>query len=237
MELSILHISDLHRDSGSVVTTASLLESLRLDRSRHLAKGLIAPHVAVVSGDIVYGVTDESQTGELQRQYEEALGLLIGLADEFFNGDRERVILIPGNHDVSHPHVLRSLAPVPLPKDPTKRRILAEQLREIGSPLRWDARDFVVRRIDDPETYARRFEPFAGFYERFYEGRRTFPIEPDQQVGVHCFPELDLIVVGYSSCCDNDLFNRSGRVHGHGGHLVVRRPIRSAAPLESEGSH
>jgi hypothetical protein len=36
----ILHISDLHRDAGSAISTTTLLESLRLDRERYAAGGL-----------------------------------------------------------------------------------------------------------------------------------------------------------------------------------------------------
>lgn len=52
--VTILHISDLHRDSGSALTTESLLESLRLDRERYGAQHR-KPDLAIVSGDIVYG--------------------------------------------------------------------------------------------------------------------------------------------------------------------------------------
>ena len=59
MVTTVLHISDLHRDSGSAVTTDSLLESLRCDRERYTKEGIRAPDLASVSGDIVYGVTSD----------------------------------------------------------------------------------------------------------------------------------------------------------------------------------
>src|SRR4051812_978645 len=123
--VAILHISDLHRDAGSGLTTASLLESLRLDRERYLSEGLRPADVAVVSGDIVYGVNTADPTGDaaLQAQYDEAREFLARLADMFFAGDRERIVLVPGNHDVSHPHVLRATVPEALPTEPGKRSV------------------------------------------------------------------------------------------------------------------
>jgi len=57
MPATILHISDLHRDAGSAITSTTLLESLRLDRERYMVGNqLLAPDIAVVSGDIVLGV-------------------------------------------------------------------------------------------------------------------------------------------------------------------------------------
>ena len=109
--VSILHISDLHRDTGSALTTKSLLESLRLDQSRYQSVGIPPPDLVVVSGDIVYGVTSNSDESDtvLKAQYAEAADFLIKLAELFFEGNRERVIIAPGNHDVSHPHVLRQV--------------------------------------------------------------------------------------------------------------------------------
>lgn len=213
--VSILHISDLHRDSGSQLTTATLLESLRLDRCRYLQDGLQSPDLAVVSGDIVYGVKSDEAGGdaEISRQYEQANDFLVKLAELFFNGNRERIILVPGNHDISHPHVLRATAPERLPPEGEMREIVAKQLLADGSIWRWVWSDFSLRRIVDPDLYRNRLKPFADFYRAFYEHRRTFSLNPKEQFSVHDFPELALTFVGLSSCYDNDLYNRCGRIH------------------------
>lgn len=214
MGATILHISDLHRDSQSGISTQTLIESLRLDHERYRAAGVApSPDIAVVSGDIVFGVKDRDSDAEIERQYQEAHDFLAALADQFLGGNRERIVIVPGNHDVSHPHVLRALEPVTLPTEPEKRELLARQLQADGSSLRWVASEFAVRRVADQNAYAQRFEPYARFYSKFYEGKRTFPIEAKRQVVVHAFSDLELVVVGLSSCCENDLFNRSGKVH------------------------
>src|ERR1700675_805806 len=106
MPVTILHLSDLHRDSGSRLTTTALLDSLRRDRTRYTTDEKIArPDIAVVSGDIVYGVGPGEPGGEakLARQYDEAFEFLAALADEFFGGDRERVVSVPATHEKALP--------------------------------------------------------------------------------------------------------------------------------------
>jgi 3',5'-cyclic AMP phosphodiesterase CpdA len=90
MPATILHISDLHRDAGSAITSTTLLESLRLDRERYMAGDqLLAPDIAVVSGDIVLGVAADGPDADarLVRQYEEASEFLTALADLFVRAD------------------------------------------------------------------------------------------------------------------------------------------------------
>ena len=213
--VTILHISDLHRDSGSGLTTTTLLESLRLDRGRYIDEGIPQPDIAIVSGDIVYGVTkdDPSSDEALKGQYDEAHDFLARLSDLFFSGNRDRIVLVPGNHDVSHPHVLRSTVPEDIPADRDRRALIAQQLGEDESLWRWAWSEFALRRIVDRSRYAERLRPFAAFYDRFYENRRRFSLESSEQLALHDFPDLGIVVAGLSSCCDNDIFNRSGRIH------------------------
>jgi len=213
--VTVLHISDLHRDAGSALTNGSLIESLRLDKERYLAEGHHAPDLVVVSGDVVYGVRscDATSDSALKAQYDEAEDFLVKLSDLLFEGDRERIVLVPGNHDVSHPHVLRATSIEDLPVEPEKRALLASQLATEGTQWRWVWSDFALRRISDTERYHQRMEPFANFYKSFYLGRREYPLAPADQYALHDFPELGVVVAGLSSCCDNDLFNRSGRIH------------------------
>lgn len=213
--ITILHISDLHRDPNSTLTNKSLLESLRLDKERYLKEGLQSPDLAVVSGDIVYGVKDNDKASDsnLKAQYDEAETFLIGLADLFFEGNRELIVLVPGNHDVSHPHVLRATVPEPLPLELDKRNLLAQKLNVEGSQYRWIWSDFSLCRISNVELYNQRMAPFAFFYKSFYKGVREYSLDPTNQYVLHDFPDLGIVIAALSSCCDNDLFNRSGRIH------------------------
>lgn len=216
MSVTIMHISDLHRDSGSHITTTALLNSLVRDREKYMNKeGLTGPDLAVVSGDIIYGVKGGEKDGEqkLRAQYNEAHDFLVALADRFFEGNREKVILVPGNHDISMPHVERAITQIPIPVEPDKKAMLVSRLLGHDPKIRWRWSDFSALEITDPQIYEQRLEPYANFYNRFYEGKRTFPLSPSDQFSTHDFPTLGVSFVGLSSCYDNDIYNRTGRVN------------------------
>src|SRR5437870_2400034 len=108
-QISILHISDLHRNPDSPIRNDALLGSLENDRQRYTMKEdplVRPPDIIIVSGDIIQGVppgtidVDE----KLREQYGEALDFLGQAADLLVAGDRQRVVLVPGNHDVSACH-------------------------------------------------------------------------------------------------------------------------------------
>ena len=100
MKFSILHISDLHRDLTNELGNAPLLESLVRDIDQRYAKNdppILKPSVCIVSGDLVYGAKAGSPNfaTELTRQYNQAIEILVGIADRLFEGDRSRIILCP----------------------------------------------------------------------------------------------------------------------------------------------
>src|SRR6185369_16556868 len=104
------HISDLHRDLKNEVANTPLLDSLKRDFDRYAQEDppIAVPSLCIVSGDIVFGVRPniENSARELSRQYGQAGEFLANLTDRFFGGDRNRVVLLSGNHDVSYPAVL-----------------------------------------------------------------------------------------------------------------------------------
>lgn len=233
MALTLLHLSDLHRDSGSRVGTPALVESIRLDVARYVdARNGVTPDLAIVSGDIVFGVTgrEVDPSSHLAAQYREAEEFLVALTETLFGGDRERVVLTPGNHDISHPHVTKSLEFTPLPTAAEKLKAISRQLDDEVSPWRWDSDTFSLFRIADPDCYRGRLEPYANFYQSFYQGKRSFSLDPSKQYSIHEFADLGLVVAALSSCCDNDLFNRAGRIHPDciaGATRAVARQVRS----------
>ena len=55
-----------------------------------------------MSGDIVHGSRDAIKANEIiESQYEEALSFLNDLTNKMFDGEKSRIIIIPGNHDIS----------------------------------------------------------------------------------------------------------------------------------------
>jgi 3',5'-cyclic AMP phosphodiesterase CpdA len=101
---SILHISDLHRSPADPISNAELISALVGDRERYVNESprIPAPEAIVVSGDLIQGLplgTTDYET-KLDDQYAVADEFLDELVKRFLDGDRSRVVIIPGNHDV-----------------------------------------------------------------------------------------------------------------------------------------
>src|SRR6266404_2667224 len=113
MKLTILHISDLHRDPSNPISNSSLLDSLERDRDRYRNEKppIGEPDLIIVSGDVIYGIPEDSKEPdhELAQQYEQAEDFLVKLAKSFVKSNRARVIIVPGNHDVSLYHTMLSM--------------------------------------------------------------------------------------------------------------------------------
>jgi predicted phosphodiesterase len=216
MKLSVLHISDLHRDPANPIRNDVLLDSLENDR-RHYSNEetplVQSPDLIIVSGDIIQGIEPDvtDPEAQLREQYQEAFGFLSALTDRFLGGNRRRVIIVPGNHDVSAFHFEKCLRLIEIPSD--RKKELASQLFSPGSPLRWSWKKFELYEIADPILYARRLAAFADFYAQFYNGERTYDLNPENQVDIFDFPELGIAIAGFSSCFNNDLLNKQGAIH------------------------
>ena len=88
----LLHVSDIHFREGSDPFRSQVLQAFATDVHTQVADRPI--DLAVVTGDIAFSGKAE--------EYEVALPWLCGvLVDGLLNGDRERLILLPGNHDAT----------------------------------------------------------------------------------------------------------------------------------------
>lgn len=216
MKLSVLHISDLHRDPDNPIRNDVLLDSLENDRRHYAAEetpAVRSPDLIIVSGDIIQGIRPDAPDPEkgLREQYQEALDYLGRLTDRFVGGDPNRVIVVPGNHDVSAYHFEKSLRRVDVLPD--RKKGLVTQLFSPGSLLRWSWSGFELYEIADQALYAQRLAAFAEFYAAFYKGAHTYDLDPARQLDIFDFPAFDLTVAGFSSCHNNDLFNKQGTIH------------------------
>src|SRR5438105_4326146 len=85
--LSILHVSDLHRDPKNEVSNKALLLSLEQDRDRYRTEApkIADPNLIIASGDIIRGVMYDAidAEAELQRQYDQAEEILVELRKRF----------------------------------------------------------------------------------------------------------------------------------------------------------
>lgn len=217
MSLCILHVSDLHRDRNNPISNVVLIDSMERDRDQYTSgqpPAIAAPNLVVVSGDIVQGLKDGASNydAELERQYAEALEFLNELTDRFVDGDRGRVVIVPGNHDVSDQSFRRSLERVDL-SDARTRRLAVEQYLTSNSSLRWSWEELAMYRIADREIYEDRMRAFCGFYSSFYGSERSYAAEAERQFDVFDVPESEVTIVGFSTCHENDLLNRQGAIH------------------------
>ncbi len=217
MRYAILHIADLHRDIENDLGNTALIESIARDLGRFATQEprIETPAVCIVSGDLVYGVQPHS-TGaadELSRQYEQAEAFLSTLAERCFQGDRARVVLAPGNHDVCYETFTRSTKRVDIPNDTGKRRQLVADLFGGRSTLRWSWDDLCFYSIEDEELYLQRLALFSETYTRFYQGERTFLLDPARQFDIFTYPELQLSVLMLNSCYNSDPLRRAGAFH------------------------
>ncbi|AMV48247.1 metallophosphoesterase family protein [Paraburkholderia caribensis] len=211
---TLLHISDLHRSPHDPIENDSLLDALLADRDRYLIEtpSIPAPDAAIVSGDIIQGVplrfADYGK--ELKRQYEVAHDFLARLADRFFEGDRSRVVIVPGNHDVCW-NTARAAMTELIPEDPQLKA--SPMLFQASSDMRWNWSSRTIFQISDADLYKRRLDAYWNFVEGFYEGTRlAHPI--DRNRGFNLF-ELDrgrIVVAALESVHGNDCFCRQGAI-------------------------
>jgi hypothetical protein len=216
MKLSILHISDLHRDPENPIGNGALLDSLENDLRRYASEEVPCvrpPDIVIVSGDNVQGVSpkDAEPEKKLHGQYAEALNFPNDLTRRFASGDKRRVIVIPENHDVSAYHFMQSIKRIDIVAD--RKKQLVTQLFSPSSLLRWSWLDFELFEIVNADVYAGRLVGFSDFYKPFYEGARTYSLEPAEQFDIFDFADFNLTIAGFCSCYNNDIFNKQGAIH------------------------
>ena len=160
---NILHISDLHRSGSPPVSNSELISCLVSDSSRWPCEDIDA---IIVSGDLVEGVPlgSSDPAATLRSQYEEALSFLDDLSNRFVGGDRSKIILVPGNHDVDWNAARSAMQVVSTPDINHFKNISTAE-----TPLRWSWKEQKLYRISNLEQYEQRFFYFWEFYKIFYD--------------------------------------------------------------------
>ena len=163
---SILHISDLHKDKNA--DYQYLLSSLETDCTKWASEGIPAPEFIVASGALVQGVKDYRCTqneadDELLRQYGETEKFLKDLADIFLGGHRERVIIVPGNHDVNRNASFRSMDELGVDKNIEIAKSLSNS-GWVSEIYRWSWETCSFSQIVRSDVYNERFDAFKRFY-------------------------------------------------------------------------
>lgn len=211
---SILHISDLHRTPNARISNAELLSALVRDRDSYTKgdKPIRAPDAIVVSGDIVQGVSLKAANGQaaLQAQYEEAEAFLSELVSQLLEGDRSRVIIVPGNHDIDWQLAKKAMQLVEAGELPVN---VLSALQEPDSQFRfsWSTRE--VFRIVDPALYSKRFDAFSEFFRSFYSDvHGLLRVQPGSDANIYSLHGGRIGVAAFNSCHGNDCFAFHGAI-------------------------
>ena len=203
-KVSILHISDIHK--GADMSLENLLNSLIRDRERWDEEGIRQPDYIVLSGDVVQGGATEEAIAE---QYNEAEVFLSGLCKEFLDNHRERMIIVPGNHDVSWPFSDNCLDSV----EANSENVAQYRKHRDEDGLRWDWDNTSLFKVRSMTEYVHRFDRFVEFYNRFYDGIRQYPSHPELEAQCIPFDSDHLCFACFNSCYQNDRLNDAGAIH------------------------
>jgi predicted MPP superfamily phosphohydrolase len=208
---TFLHISDLHRSPDEPVDNTALVAALINDQDRYVGEtpAVPQPDAIIVSGDLMQGAALGQPNWEqaVRDQYHVAEDFLDQLTKRFLGGDRSKVAIIPGNHDVCWNTALDSME-VAADTDPARRNVYAT-LNEPGTSYRWSWKELQLYRIADANRYAARLDAYWEFVERFYS---TTEIRIDRHRGYQLF-DLDdgrIVIAAFDSTHGNDCFCYSG---------------------------
>ena len=213
MKITILHISDLHRITSANVNC--LKASFELEKDFYRTNNIPMPSFIVVSGDIIQGSKEDDMRKaheEILKQYEVASEFLAGLCDIFFDGKRDRMIIVPGNHDVSQYVTRMSMTKI----DDRDYKPFVKLLWDDDCNIRWNWKDFSFYEITKYDEYKERFCDFISFYNSFYNDvkwpERKYPVMVDEEADIVDYKDEGITFVCFNSCYQLDHLQQSGYI-------------------------
>jgi Calcineurin-like phosphoesterase len=210
---SILHISDLHRSRDEPSDNDSLVAALLADCDRYLGETPVVPfpNAIVVSGDIIQGapIGVDNWQEVMKDQYRVAEDFLDHLTRRFLNGDRSRLIIVPGNHDVCWNTSFASMERIESEYPTNVRKALTGP----DSNYRWSWKELALYRIQDKNAYKNRLSAYWNFVEGFYADVQLLkPIDRNRGFQLFELHDRKIIVVAFDSISNNDCFSYSGKI-------------------------
>lgn len=191
MKYSILHISDIHKAPN--VNYDALLQTLERDLGNFTEnEGIVKPSFVVISGDIIQGAHSDE---EIRTQYAEAEDFLNKLCNLYLDNDKERLIIVPGNHDVN-----RARSKASMKESSSTPEESCESYFKGSNKIRWSWKDFKFHEIQNQALYNSRFEIFIEFYNRFFNGIRRFPNDPEHEAYCVRNDKYNVLFACFNSC-------------------------------------
>jgi predicted MPP superfamily phosphohydrolase len=188
-QIRILHLSDIHL--GNIAQAKRYFTQLATDLSSPEPFNIKKLNYLVISGDIANYSTEE--------EYEAAFELVDKLVKRY-GLDPNRIVLVPGNHDLNwdlseaaYNFVPQRKLPNPLP---TGKYISAG---DAGALIR------------DEDKYKKRFDNFSDrFYKKIYN--QSYPQEYSKQAILYPCPQDKILFLGLNSCweIDHEYKDRAG---------------------------
>ena len=202
---SILHISDLHKGENNDFN--NLFASLCNDSDSY-EQNIPKPEIIVVCGDLAEGANGDNADIIIRQQYNEVEKFLNKLVDHFLNGDKSRIIIVPGNHDLYRGATIRSMDLIP----DEVREVAKERYFKGDHRYRWNWEDFHFYLITNEAEYASKYQFFIEFYNRFYNGIRSID-DCDMLNDVVDLPEYNITFAIFNSCYRIDHLNQIGAIN------------------------
>ncbi|MDC7743411.1 metallophosphoesterase family protein [Rhizobium binxianense] len=200
---SLIHISDLHRSSDEPIDNDTLLAAIVADVDRFAILNE-RPDALIVSGDLVQGVRvgQRDFEREMRDQYDVAFDLIGRLCDELLGGDRSKVVVVPGNHDVCWNTSVGAMETVANNSYPQNLR---HALGERDGAYRWSWDEQRLYHVSSQPKYELRLACYWDAVENFYRGvGLLLPI--DRTRGYHFFQLFKgrMLVAAFESTHRND---------------------------------
>lgn len=205
-KISILHISDLHKLDS--LTYDTLLDSLCDDKKRWIQENIKLPDFIVISGDLIQGADNNV---DICTQYEEVSSFLEKLVVEFLGGDKARLIMVPGNHDVNRVFTSGSMEKIESP-DNTELETLKKNFSHPDRMIRFDWKTMSFYQIKNFSLYESRFQLFKQFYDDFYSDSRVFPTNSTKEALTIHFENEHIAFACFNSCNYLDDKNVAGDI-------------------------
>jgi 3',5'-cyclic AMP phosphodiesterase CpdA len=194
------------------VDNDSLVAALLADRDQYTRETPIvpSPDAIVVSGDLIQGapVGHPEWRKLMNEQYSVAKDFLDHLARRFLAGDRSKLVIIPGNHDVCWNTSFSAMRRVPDGEYPMNLRAA---LVEPDSNYRWSWKERALYRIENFDAYQRRMDFYWDLVEDFYADVPLLrPIDRTRGYQLFEMHNRRIVVAAFESIHGNDCFGYAG---------------------------